>query len=83
MYHRSVTPIPSDQAEKKRIVKYLSRNKERRETNNGLRLMNEGIFSELSKNDLAFVPYKFQPSGSSSKLYHKLQQNLNSEMVRN
>ena len=50
---------------------------------NGLRLMNEGIFSELSKNDVAFAPYKFQSSGSSSKLYHKLEQNLNSEVVYN
>ena len=62
MYHRSVTPIKSDYAEKKRIAKYLNLNKERRDMTNGLRLMNEGIFSDLSKNDVAFVPYKFQPS---------------------
>jgi hypothetical protein len=59
MYHRSVTPIKSDYAEKKRIENYLNLNKERRDMRNGLRLMNEGIFSDFSKNDVAFVPYKF------------------------
>ena len=77
MYHRSVTPIKSDYAEKKRIAKYLNLNKERRDMNNGLRLMNEGIFSDLSKNDVAFVPYKFQPSESSSKICN-LEENLTS-----
>lgn len=75
MYHRSVTPIASDFSEKKRIAKYLKENKDRRQTRHGLRLMNEGIFSDLSKNDVAFVPYKFQSSRSNSKLLNDLEEN--------